>query len=388
MPLANAFLTKEQLDGQEATYRLAVAFCQDCALLQITDLVPPERLFREYLYFSSYSDTMLRHAHQLVQRLIAERALGPRSFVVELASNDGYLLQYYKKAEIPILGVEPAENIARHAREARGIPTLAEFFDDVLAKRLVEESDKADVIHAHNVLAHVPSLNEFVRGIAFLLKDTGVGVIEVPYVKEMLDRCEFDTIYHEHLCYFSLTALTRLFSRHGLLIEHVERIPIHGGSLRLFVTLASPGRSASPAVEALLVEEGSWGVGTLAFYRDFAARIERLKSSVQSLLQDLKGRGARLAAYGAAAKGTTFLNYCGIGGETLDFVVDRSIHKQGRFMPGVRLPIYAPETLLTMRPDYVLLLSWNFADEILKQQQLYRDGGGKFIIPLPEPHVV
>ena len=383
-PLANSLLTAEQLDEPEETYPLELAFCRGCSLLQITETVPPERLFRDYLYFSSYSDTMVRHAQVLVEELIGSRDLDRSSLVVEVASNDGYLLRFYREAGIPVLGIEPAGNVARVAREEHGIPTLCEFFDVELADRLVADGKQADVLHAHNVLAHVADLNGFVAGIERVVKPGGVAVVEVPYVKDMLDRCEFDTVYHEHLCYFSATSLHDLLRRNALAVEDVERVPVHGGSLRLAVGRGQPGAP----VEALLDEEAGWGVAEVETYRAFGERVDRLKQSLRELLTAVKGEGARVAAYGAAAKGSTLLNSLNIGAETVDFVVDRSTHKQGRFMPGVHLPIYAPETLLERRPDYVLLLTWNLADEILEQQDAYRRAGGKFIVPVPEPQVV
>ena len=383
-PLANSLLTAEQLDEPEETYPLELAFCRGCSLLQITETVPPERLFRDYLYFSSYSDTMVRHAQVLVEELIGSRDLDRSSLVVEVASNDGYLLRFYREAGIPVLGIEPAGNVARVAREEHGIPTLCEFFDVELADRLVADGKQGDVLHAHNVLAHAADLNGFVAGIERVVKPGGVAVVEVPYVKDMLDRCEFDTVYHEHLCYFSATSLHDLFRRNALAVEDVERVPVHGGSLRLAVGRGQPGAP----VEALLDEEAGWGVGEVETYRAFGERVDRLKQSLRELLTAVKGEGARVAAYGAAAKGSTLLNSLNIGAETVDFVVDRSTHKQGLFMPGVHLPIYAPETLLEKRPDYVLLLTWNLADEILEQQDAYRRAGGKFIVPVPEPQVV
>lgn len=386
MPLANALLTPEQLHDPEPTYPLELAFCSECTLVQITETVPPEKLFREYLYFSSFSDTLLRHAEDLVARLIETRCLNAGHLVVELASNDGYLLQYYQERGIAVLGVEPARNIAEVALK-RGIPTVSEFFGEELAIALARQYDCADVIHANNVLAHVADLNGFVKGIAVLLKPKGIAVVEVPYVKDLIDHVEFDTIYHEHLCYFSLTALTALFERHGLMIEDVERVPIHGGSLRLFIGRSSSQESAGVVAE-LLRQENDLGIDRLAFYADFAHRVQNLKASLRDLLLQLKREHKRVAAYGAAAKGTTLLNYFQIGTEMLDFVVDRSTYKQGRYTPGTHLPIFSPDKLMYEKPDYVLLLSWNFANEILEQQRPFRQQGGRFIIPIPELKVV
>jgi SAM-dependent methyltransferase len=327
---------------------------------------------------------MLEHARELTSAVIAERLLGPDSLVVEIASNDGYLLQYYAQAGVPVVGVDPAANIAP-AAEARGVPTLVEFFDRELAERLVADDRRADVIHAHNVLAHVADLNGVVAGIALLLKPGGVAIIEAPYVRQMIENVEFDTIYHEHLCYFSLTALNHLFRRHGLAVIDVTQVPIHGGSLRV---TAGTEQEPSGRVPALLAEEQRLGLDEFAYYAAFGDRVAALRENLLDMLHNLKAEGNRIAVYGASAKGSTLLNYFGIGHETLEYVVDRSTAKQGRFTPGTHLPIYPPQRLVQDRPDYVLLLTWNFADEILAQQEAYRQLGGRFIIPIPEPRVV
>ena len=377
-PLANGLLNADTLTLPEETFPLDVVFCRQCTLVQITEDVPPAKLFSEYLYLSSYSDTMVAHARELAERLINEEELGADSLVLEIASNDGYLLQNYVERAIAVLGIEPAANIARIA-VGRKVPTVVNFFTSSLATSL---DCRADVVHAHNVLAHVPDPVDVLAGIAALLTDGGVAVIEVPYLRELVERCEFDTIYHEHLCYFSLTALVFLARRAGLEIHDVERVPIHGGSLRLF--LSRPGsRPRKDSVESLASEERGLGLRGERYYGDFASRACALRDELVGTLARLKTEGASIAAYGAAAKGATLLNYAGINAATIAFVVDRSPHKQGKLIPGARIPILDPEELLRRRPDYCLLLPWNFESEILAQQADYRAAGGKFIIPVP-----
>ena len=384
LPLANALVPVGTKD--ESRFPLTMTSCGNCGLVQLAESVDPDRLFRHYFYLSSNSPAFLEHAKLSTQRLIKDRALGPASRVIEIASNDGYLLQNYRNAGIPVLGIEPARNIAELARQ-RGIETISEFFSADLAATLRADGKLADVVHANNVLAHVPDLRGFVAGLATILKPAGVVVIEAPYVRDMIEKLEFDTAYHEHLCYFSLAPLVTLFAKNGLDIFRVERIPLHGGSLRIFARHAGGGPPEA-SVTQMLDDERQWGVCDPALYRRFADAVHAFRPTLAEFLGRLRAAGKSIAAYGASAKGATMLNYCGVDHRTLDFVVDRSVIKQGFAMPGVQLPILAPEELLTREPDFVLVLTWNFIDEIVEQQADYVRRGGRFIVPVPEPHFV
>jgi len=385
MPLSDGLLTEAQLTVAEDRYPLEVAYCPTCSLVQILETVPPEKLFCEdYPYYSSFSDALLEHSRKNVLSLIDRCKLDSRSLVVELASNDGYLLKYYVENGIPCLGIDPAEGPAAAAEKA-GVPTLCTFFTRDLAQQLAGEERRADVIHANNVLAHVADTNGFVDGIATLLKQDGVAVIEVPYLRELIAHCEFDTIYHEHLCYFSVTALDTLFRRHGLYLNDIELLTIHGGSLRLYV---GQQEAVCASVTDLLAQEAERGMGRHDYYVGFGDSVRGVRDAMRALLTDLKAQQKCISAYGAAAKGAIMLNYIGAAAEAIEFVVDRNVHKQGKYMPGLRIPICDPVRLLAEMPDYVVLLPWNFKDEILNQQAEYRNRGGKFIVPIPKPTIV
>lgn len=381
-PLANNLLRAEDLARPEPRFPLAVFVCSDCWLMQITDTVPPVELFSDYIYFSSFSDAMLRHARNAVQQHVSTKKLGPDSFVIEVASNDGYLLKNFVESGIPCLGFEPAANIAEVARQ-NGVETHCEFFGSSTAAALREQKGRADLILGNNVFAHAPDTNDFVAGAAELIKPDGWVVFEFPYGVEMIRNVEFDTIYHEHVYYFTLTPLIPLFRRHGLEIFNVEHLDIHGGSLRLYAAPAG-AETVRPAVQKLLEEENNLGVSSPAYYQKFSEQADRVKNDLIQFLQEQRKAGKRVAAYGASAKGSTLLNFVGEAAGGIEFIADRSTYKHGRLSPGLHIPIVAAEELASRAPDYAVLLVWNFAEEVMSQQQEYQSHGGRFVIPLPE----
>jgi SAM-dependent methyltransferase len=389
-PLADNILAEaaigSALEGREPHFPLDVAFCPDCTLVQILEEVPPDMLFVDnYLYFSSFSPALLDHSRRHALGLIKSLGLDHESFVIELASNDGYLLRNFVEHGVRVLGVDPAPDQAA-AANAAGVQTMTEFFGMDVARRIRELHGPADVVIANNVMAHVPKLNDFVAGMAIVLADDGVVTVENPYVRDLVERCEFDTIYHEHFCYYSCTAVDRLARRHGMFLNHVEYFPwLHGGTLRWHL---GKEEDVSPTAFEYLRCERELGLTAFGYYADFAARVEQLRTQLCSMLKRLRAEGARISGYGAAAKGSTLLNFCGLGTDMVEYVVDRNTYKQGKHMPGTHQPILPPETLVDDKPDYVLLLAWNFTDEIVRQQAEYRRSGGRFIRPIPIPEVL
>ena len=384
-PLCESYLDANQLDDMEPFYPLHVYVCAQCFLVQLEEYVSPETIFREYAYFSSYSTSWVEHARTYADRMTERLGLDGESLVVELASNDGYLLQHFVASGIPSLGIDPAANVSEAAR-ARGVETLVEFFDTRLASELAAGGRHADLVVANNVLAQVPSLNDFVAGIRILLAPAGTATIEVPHLVRLVEGLQFDTIYHEHYSYFSFHTLVELFARHGLEVFDVEELASHGGSLRVFVRHQQG--SAERAVEALLEAEREAGYAELAGYAGFGARVAETKWRLLELLIGLRRDGARIVGYGAPGKGNTLLNYCGIRTDLLDYTVDRNPLKHGRFLPGTHIPIHPPERIAETRPDYVLILPWNLKREIAAQLEYVRDWGGRLVVPIPEPGVL
>ena len=386
-PLCESFVTLDQLDVMEAYYPLHALVCRSCFLVQLKEYVSPAHIFEEYAYFSSYSSSWVAHAKRYCEMIAARLSLGANSLVVELASNDGYLLQHFKPLGIPVLGIEPAANVAKVAID-KGIPTLVDFFGARSAAVLVAQGKKADLIVGNNVLAQVPDLNDFVAGIKLLLKPEGVITLEFPHLVRLMEENQFDTIYHEHFSYFSFVTVVNLAKRHGLKPIDVEELTTHGGSLRVYLAQSDSSRSASPKVGELLAREAQLGLLDVATYANFADRIRRTKRNLLSFLIAVKEQGKTVCGYGAPGKGNTLLNYCGIGTDFLDFTVDRNPYKHGRFTPGMHIPIRPVEAIDAARPDYILILPWNLKNEIVDQMRHVASWGAKFIVPIPEVTVI
>lgn len=383
-PLANSYLQPEELQNPETFYPLDLKLCADCYMAQLDVCVPPAEIFTEYAYFSSWSTSWLEHARQFVEKTVEEFALNQNTLVIEIASNDGYLLQYFKAKGIPVLGIEPAANVVAAAIE-KGIATVSAFWNPELADRLVQQDKRADFIVANNVLAHVPDLHGFVEALSRVMKPEGVATLEFPHLYQMINQCQFDTIYHEHYSYFALFVVCRVFAAHGLKVFDVEELSTHGGSLRVYVSLDTNSRyEVSERVNRVLQIERDAGMRTMAYYQDFAKKASKVKRDLLTFLIDAKENGKRCVGYGAAAKGNTLLNYCGIRTDFIEYVVDRSPAKQGRFTPGTRIPIFPPERIEEDQPDYVLILPWNLREEIEEQMGHIRNWGGRFVTAIPK----
>jgi SAM-dependent methyltransferase len=387
-PLSNAFLTSEQLGAGEMFFPLDVYVCPECFLVQLAEFESPAEIFGDYAYFSSYSTSWLEHAKRYVAQITEMLGLGQDSLVVEVASNDGYLLQYLAERDVPVLGIEPAFTVAEAAR-AKGIPTLESFFGVDLATQLRDEGKSADLLIGNNVFAHVPELNDFVAGLELLLKPHGVVTLEFPHLLRLVEGLQFDTIYHEHFSYFSFTTARRVLAAHGLVVFDVEELPTHGGSLRIYARhAADESRPVTPRVDELLERETRAGFGDLAAYRGFQARVNGAKRDLLQFLITAKNEGKSVVGYGAPAKGNTLLNFCGVRSDLLEYTVDMSAYKQGRFLPGTHIPVYAPDRLRETKPDYVLILPWNLKDEIVDQHAYISEWGGRFVVPLPTVQVL
>jgi SAM-dependent methyltransferase len=388
-PLCETFIREDELDNREPFYPLHVFVCEKCFLVQLHEYVSPADIFTEYAYFSSYSDSWVQHAKKYVDMITERLRLGPKSFVVELASNDGYLLQHYLPKGIPVLGVEPAANVAKVAIEQRKVPTLVKFFGVKTARELVAGGKQADLVSGINVLAQVPDINDFVEGIRILLKPGGVMTIEFPHLLRLMEENQFDTIYHEHFFYFSFMTAEKIFGAHGLTLFDVEELPSHGGSLRIY---ARHEADAAKSVTARTVEmkerELRAGLTTLSTYDSFAEQVKETKRGILEFLIRAKREGKKIAGYGAPGKGNTLLNYCGIREDFLDFTVDRNTYKHGKYTPGTHIPIYDPSKIREAKPDYLFILPWNLKTEIMGQMGFIREWGGKFVIPIPRIEVI
>ena len=383
-PLCQSFLDSDQLKHMEPFYPLNVYVCGNCFLVQLQEYVAPENIFSDYLYFASYSDSWLAHAKSYTDQMVKRFPITEKSLVVEIASNDGYLLQYFVEKKVPVLGIEPAANVAAVAMQ-KSIPSLVKFFGSGTARELVASGKRADLLLGNNVLAHVPDINDFVSGMKILLKPQGLITMEFPHLMRLMEQNQFDTIYHEHFSYLSFSTVEKIFARHGLTLFDVEELPTHGGSLRIYARHAEDSsKPVDPRVLELRAREESAGFSRLETYSRFAEQVKETKRKLLEFLIRAKQSGKKIVGYGAPGKGNTLLNYCGIRTDFLDYTVDRSPHKQGKFCPGTRIPIYSPERIRETRPDFLLILPWNLKDEIMQQHSYLRDWGGKFVVPIPE----
>ena len=384
-PMANSYLKFEDINKMEPFYPLKTYVCSNCFLVQLDEFENPGKIFSDYVYFSSYSDTWLNHISQYVKEIIERLKIDENKQIIEIASNDGYLLQFFKNENIPILGIEPAVNIAKIAND-KGISTINEFFSEDTAKKLNNEGKKADLLIAFNVLPHVPNLNDFVNGLKILLKEDGVITIQFSaYLPQLIKQNEFDVIYHEHFSYFSLHTLQKIFSKHGLTIFDVEELSIHGGSLRLFIKHEkNQNHKITENVLKNLSKEKEFGITNLVIYANFQKQVEKVKQSIWEFFIKAKKDKKSIVGYGAPAKGNTLLNYCGIGTDFIDYTVDKNPHKQGLYLPGTNIAILNPDKIFETKPDYVLILAWNFKEEIMEQMKKIQEWGGKFVILIPK----
>ncbi|HEY1921375.1 MAG TPA: class I SAM-dependent methyltransferase [Tepidisphaeraceae bacterium] len=382
-PPSNAFLKAAQLHAMERFYPLHAWVCGSCKLVQLEEFESPREIFSEYAYFSSYSESWLKHAQAYVEMMVRRFELGQRSRIIEIASNDGYLLQYFKQRNIPVLGIEPAANVAKVALEKRGIESRVEFFGADSAKKMVADNIRADLLLGNNVLAHVPDINNFVAGMKIVLKPDGIITMEFPHLLRLMEQNQFDTIYHEHFSYLSFTMAEQIFAKHGLKVFDVEELSTHGGSIRIFACHSESGRKVEDRVPGIRRIEHERGLGNLSIYQAFAQRVKETKRGFLEFLIKAKQDGERIVGYGAAAKGNTLLNYCGVGTDFIDYVVDKNPYKQNCFLPGSHIPIHGPEMIAESRPDYVLILPWNIRDEVMEQMAHIRSWGGKFVVAIP-----
>ena len=386
-PLSNSYLTKEQLQSMEPFYPLHVRACGSCFLVQLPEFESPEKIFGDYAYFSSYSDTWLHHAKTYAKVITKRLHLSPASLVVEIGSNDGYLLHNFVLREIPVLGIEPAANVAREAKE-KGVTTLISFFGKTLAEKLTAEGKLADLIVGNNVLAHVPDLNDFVNGLTILLKPGGVITMEFPHLMRLVAKNQFDTIYHEHFSYFSLLTVEKIFAAYGLTLFDVEELPTHGGSLRIYAMHSDqPLFRIERSIRDLRERERKFGLDNVNTYAVFDEKVKSTKRDILEFLIKAKSSRKNIVGYGAPAKGNTLLNYCGIRTDIIEYTVDRSPYKQGLFLPGTHIPIFNPDRVQETKPDYLFILPWNLKDEIMDQMDHIRDWGGKFVVPIPKIEV-